>query len=83
MLDITPTERFSSRVANYARFRPSYPPEIIGILKRECGLTPGSVILVPELLSNRTSEPYASWLSRHRRNRRLSSFDFLFQSDPL
>lgn len=44
MLEITPTERFSSRVGNYARFRPSYPPEIITILKQKCGLTPESVV---------------------------------------
>jgi len=39
MLDITPTQRFSSRVGNYARCRPSYPREIIEILGEECGLT--------------------------------------------
>jgi len=39
MLDITPTQRFSSRVGNYARCRPSYPREIIAILGAECGLT--------------------------------------------
>src|SRR5215469_11735464 len=44
MLEIIPTERFSSRVGNYARFRPSYPPEVITILKQECGLTADSVV---------------------------------------
>ena len=44
MLDITPTQRFSSRVGNYARCRPSYPPEIIEILRQECGLTSDSVL---------------------------------------
>ena len=44
MLDITPTQRFSSRVGNYTRFRPSYPPEIIKILKQECGITAESVV---------------------------------------
>jgi len=39
MLDIIPTQRFSSRVGNYARCRPSYPREIIEILGEECGLT--------------------------------------------
>jgi SAM-dependent methyltransferase len=43
MLHITPTQRFSSRVCNYARCRPSYPPEIIEIL-RECGLIADSVV---------------------------------------
>src|ERR1700681_2154275 len=38
------TQRFSSRVDDYVRFRPGYPPEIIGLLKKECGLTPDRVI---------------------------------------
>ncbi len=37
-------ERFSSRVANYVRYRPGYPPEIIDLLKAECDLTSNSVI---------------------------------------
>ncbi len=37
-------ERFTSRVAAYARYRPSYPPAILEHLSRECGLTPQSVI---------------------------------------
>jgi SAM-dependent methyltransferase len=44
MLDIAPTERFSSRAADYARSRPSYPKETIEILKQECGLTPKSIV---------------------------------------
>lgn len=36
--------RFSSRVENYVRFRPSYPEEIITTLERECSLTRDSVI---------------------------------------
>jgi SAM-dependent methyltransferase len=39
-----PTQRFSSRVENYVRFRPGYPPEVLERLKSECGLTPDSVI---------------------------------------
>src|ERR1700733_7160637 len=38
------TQRFSSRVDDYVRFRPGYPLEIIGLLKKECGLTANSVI---------------------------------------
>ena len=38
------TQRFSSRVENYARYRPGYPPEILELLKTECGLKPRSVI---------------------------------------
>ncbi len=38
------TRRFSSRVANYVRYRPGYPGAILEPLRRECGLTPASVI---------------------------------------
>jgi SAM-dependent methyltransferase len=38
------TQRFSSRVDNYVRYRPGYPPEVLDLLKNECGLTPESVI---------------------------------------
>jgi len=38
------THRFSSRVENYVRYRPSYPPEILELLKNECRLTPDTVI---------------------------------------
>lgn len=44
MLKQTPTERFSARVQNYARYRPSYPKEILDVLKRECDLSPDSPI---------------------------------------
>jgi len=36
-----PTERFSSRVENYVRYRPSYPPAAIELLQSRCGLRPG------------------------------------------
>jgi SAM-dependent methyltransferase len=39
-----PTERFSSRVENYVRFRPSYPSEGLDLLKAECGFTPASIV---------------------------------------
>lgn len=41
---IDSTQRFSSRVNDYVRFRPSYPKEIIRILEDECGLTRDSII---------------------------------------
>ena len=44
MLNAPPTERFSSRVENYARYRPSYPKEVIGVLSDTCELTPESVV---------------------------------------
>jgi ubiquinone/menaquinone biosynthesis C-methylase UbiE len=39
-----PTQRFSSRVGNYVRYRPGYPAAVIDLLSKECGLTPGTVI---------------------------------------
>jgi len=39
-----PTQRFSSRVADYVKNRPSYPPEVLDYLRSECGLTDNSVI---------------------------------------
>ena len=38
------TQRFSSRVGDYVRFRPTYPPQIIQLLQEECGLAPASVV---------------------------------------
>jgi ubiquinone/menaquinone biosynthesis C-methylase UbiE len=37
-------ERFTSRVENYVKFRPSYPHAVIRTLTAECGLTPESRI---------------------------------------
>ena len=34
-----PTQRFSSRVENYIKYRPSYPPEVMTLLTDMCGLT--------------------------------------------
>jgi SAM-dependent methyltransferase len=39
-----PSERFSSRVDNYVRYRPSYPPSAIELLKTRCGLSRGAVV---------------------------------------
>ena len=44
MLRQAPTERFSSRVKDYTRFRPSYPKEVIAVLRDECGLQPDSLV---------------------------------------
>jgi SAM-dependent methyltransferase len=38
------TQRFSSRVDNYIRYRPGYPPEVVELLRSECGLNRDSVI---------------------------------------
>ena len=39
-----PTKRFSTRVENYIKYRPGYPPEIITLLESECGLTSDTLI---------------------------------------
>jgi SAM-dependent methyltransferase len=41
---LKPTERFSSRVEAYRRFRSPYPREIIPVLEERCGLTRESVV---------------------------------------
>jgi len=38
------TRRFSSRVQDYQRFRPGYPPGVIELLKTECGLSDKAVV---------------------------------------
>src|SRR5580704_16976292 len=38
------TSRFSDRVENYVRYRPGYPSEALGVLKKECGLELGNVV---------------------------------------
>lgn len=39
-----PTERFSDRVENYIRYRPSYPPQIIELMRREMNLNENSIV---------------------------------------
>ncbi|HKW29586.1 MAG TPA: class I SAM-dependent methyltransferase [Verrucomicrobiae bacterium] len=41
---IDSTQRFSSRVENYLKYRPGYPSAILDLLKDECGLTSASVV---------------------------------------
>ncbi|HKP68473.1 MAG TPA: class I SAM-dependent methyltransferase [Pyrinomonadaceae bacterium] len=36
--------RFSDRVANYVKYRPGYPPEVLDLFKREMGLTRESIL---------------------------------------
>jgi ubiquinone/menaquinone biosynthesis C-methylase UbiE len=38
------TQRFSDRVENYIRYRPSYPPQVLETLRAECGLTADSTV---------------------------------------
>jgi SAM-dependent methyltransferase len=37
-------QRFSNRVADYVRYRPSYPPALLDLLGKECGLRPSHTI---------------------------------------
>lgn len=38
------TQRFSTRVANYIKYRPLYPPAVLETLGQRCGLTDRSII---------------------------------------
>jgi SAM-dependent methyltransferase len=38
------TTRFSDRVENYVRYRPGYPPEVLDLLRAECGLRPAHTV---------------------------------------
>lgn len=39
-----PKQRFSTRVDNYVKYRPTYPPGVIALLREECGLGDNSVV---------------------------------------
>lgn len=39
-----PTQRFTNTVPYYSKYRPSYPQEVIELLKLQCGLTADAVI---------------------------------------
>src|SRR4051812_35067235 len=39
-----PTERFSSRVENYVKYRPGYPAAVVPLLETACGFTRESVV---------------------------------------
>jgi SAM-dependent methyltransferase len=40
----SPTARFSDRVENYVRYRPGYSPEVLELLRSECGLLPSHFV---------------------------------------
>ena len=42
--DPDPTLRFSNRVSDYVRARPSYPTQLIALLDNELGLGPGRTV---------------------------------------
>src|SRR5258708_11721691 len=37
-------QRFSNRAADYVRYRPGYPLELLDVPRKECGLRPGHVV---------------------------------------
>jgi ubiquinone/menaquinone biosynthesis C-methylase UbiE len=39
-----PEERFSDRVENYIRYRPSYPPAVMSLLRKETGVKAASIV---------------------------------------
>ncbi len=39
-----PTQRFSSRVDNYVKYRPRYPKEVVETLRQECALNSSSTV---------------------------------------
>ena len=43
-MSMSPTNRFSDRVENYVRYRPGYPPEVLDLLRAECGLQPSHIV---------------------------------------
>ena len=42
--ELNPKQRFSSRVENYVKYRPGYPPQVLDYLKKQCRLTVESVV---------------------------------------
>src|SRR5438309_9626979 len=43
-MSLHPTERFTTRVDDYVKYRPSYPPDLLPFLRDVIGLTSHSVI---------------------------------------
>lgn len=43
-MSLNPTQRFSNRVENYVKYRPSYPTAVLDCLRDECGLDETAVI---------------------------------------
>ncbi|MFZ1917390.1 MAG: class I SAM-dependent methyltransferase [Terriglobales bacterium] len=84
----SPTARFSDRVDNYVHYRPGYPPQVVELLRRECGLRPshsvadiasGTGLFTKLLLENGNSvfavEPNAEM--REMGNRELAAYERL------
>ena len=63
-----PTRRFSSRVENYVRYRPDYPPAVLDVMREICGFRPGD------------GTDYAEVRERHPDRGQVQAF---FGSDPV
>src|ERR1700761_3606187 len=69
------TERFSSRVENYIKYRPSYPPAVLELLSGRCGLAATSTVadvgsgtgILTELLLETGAEVFAVEPNREMR----------------
>jgi SAM-dependent methyltransferase len=69
------TSRFSSRVSDYVRYRPGYPPSVARLLEKECGLAMGSDVadvgsgtgLLSELFLRRGNRVYGVEPNREMR----------------
>src|SRR5207248_11421403 len=44
IMSADPTRRFSSRVADYIKYRPRYPQSVVELLRDECGLRHAAVV---------------------------------------
>jgi SAM-dependent methyltransferase len=53
-----PTRRFTDRVSDYARYRPSYPPGLLELLREEAGLRPEHVVADIGSGTGLLSEPF-------------------------
>lgn len=81
-----PTKRFTDRVANYVKYRPGYPKEVIDYLEKECHLSGHSNIadvgagtgIFTKLLLEQGHKVYAvepNDAMREEADRQLSQFD--------
>jgi SAM-dependent methyltransferase len=57
-MDRDPTTRFSSRAGDYARYRPLYPPQLVGVIAEETGLTPDWVVADVGSGTGRSAQPF-------------------------
>ncbi|MET0623016.1 MAG: class I SAM-dependent methyltransferase [Pyrinomonadaceae bacterium] len=53
-----PTTRFSTRVSDYVKYRPGYPPAVLRLLESECGLTRSSEVADVGSGTGLLSEPF-------------------------